>query len=91
MGSVLGVLLTVVVVLKVVVPVIHVCISVVMVHVLRTIRHALLLVEVSSVWVTIVLTVLFESLLDLLIAVLILNALKGHLHHFWVDWISRLS
>lgn len=51
--------------------------------------HSILLVEVP-IWVRI-LAVLFESLLDLLVAILILNAFQCHLHHFWVDRLSWFS
>jgi hypothetical protein len=85
--------MTVVVVLEVVIgiDVVHVTVSVVLGNVFRAICHTLLFVEVPSVWISIVLSVLFESLLDLLIAILVLNTLEGHLHHFWVNGVSWLS
>lgn len=84
------------VVLEVVVVVVHVSISIsvaiVLVHELAPVVHGrFVLLEVPVVHVACILAVLFESLLNLLVAVLVLNALQGHLHHFWVDGVAWFS
>jgi hypothetical protein len=47
--------------------------------------------EIAIVLMMVVWAVLFESLLNLVVAILILLGLECELHHFWVDGVTWLS